>query len=68
MRAEARVRVPKREAYRYVIGTQDLTGLVKEIRRQMALNQEDLVRQIAISYATVNPWERGSDEFRCLYV
>ncbi len=32
-------------------------ALVKEIRRQLALSQEDLARQIGVSYATVNRWE-----------
>lgn len=33
------------------------TALVKEIRRQLALSQEDLARQLGVSYATVNRWE-----------
>jgi DNA-binding transcriptional regulator YiaG len=33
--------------------------LVAEIRRQLALSQEDLARQLGISYATVNRWENG---------
>ncbi len=32
-------------------------ALVKAIRRQLALSQEDLARQIGVSYATVNRWE-----------
>ena len=32
-------------------------ALVKEIRRQLALSQEDMARQIGVSYATVNRWE-----------
>lgn len=31
--------------------------LVKEIRRQLALSQEDLARELGVSYATVNRWE-----------
>jgi putative transcriptional regulator len=34
-----------------------LSVLVKEIRRQLALSQEDLARQLGVSYATVNRWE-----------
>ena len=34
-----------------------LSALVKEIRRQLALSQEDLARQLGVSYATVNRWE-----------
>lgn len=33
--------------------------LVKEIRRQLALSQEDLARRLGVSYATVNRWENG---------
>jgi len=32
-------------------------ALVKEMRRQLALSQEDLARQLGVSYATVNRWE-----------
>ena len=33
--------------------------MVKEIRRQLALSQEDLARQLGVSYTTVNRWENG---------
>ena len=36
-----------------------LSALVKEIRQQLALSQEDLARQLGVSYATVNRWENG---------
>jgi putative transcriptional regulator len=36
-----------------------LSGLVTEIRRQLALSQEDLARQLGVSFATVNRWETG---------
>jgi len=36
-----------------------LSALIKEIRRQLALSQEDLARQLGVSYATVNRWENG---------
>ena len=32
-------------------------ALIKEIRGQLALSQEDLARQLGVSYATVNRWE-----------
>ena len=32
-------------------------ALLKEIRQQLALSQEDLARRIGVSYATVNRWE-----------
>lgn len=33
--------------------------LVKEIRRQLVLSQEDLARELGVSFATVNRWENG---------
>jgi DNA-binding transcriptional regulator YiaG len=37
-------------------------ALVKEIRRQLALSQEDLARLLGVSYATVNRWENGQSK------
>jgi len=37
----------------------DYPSLVKEIRRQLAISQEDLARELGVSYATVNRWENG---------
>jgi putative transcriptional regulator len=37
----------------------DLPALLKEIRRQLALSQEDLARELGVSFATVNRWENG---------
>jgi len=34
-------------------------SLVKEVRRQLAISQEDLARELGVSYATVNRWENG---------
>ena len=34
-----------------------LSALVKEVRRQLGMSQEDLARQLGVSYATVNRWE-----------
>jgi len=34
-------------------------SLVKEVRQQLALSQEDLARELGVSYATVNRWENG---------
>ena len=42
-----------------VIDVDDIPGLVKEVRRQLALSQEDLARKLGISFATVNRWENG---------
>jgi len=33
--------------------------LVKGVRRQLSLSQEDLARELGVSYATVNRWENG---------
>ena len=37
----------------------DYPSLVKEVRRQLALSQDDLARELGVSYATVNRWENG---------
>jgi DNA-binding transcriptional regulator YiaG len=36
-----------------------LPALVKEVRQQLALSQEDLARELGVSFATVNRWENG---------
>ncbi|MDY6832239.1 MAG: helix-turn-helix domain-containing protein [Thermodesulfobacteriota bacterium] len=33
--------------------------LIKEVRVQLDLSQEDFAREIGVSYATVNRWENG---------
>jgi len=37
----------------------DYPGLIKEVRRQLGLSQEDLARELGVSYATVNRCENG---------
>ena len=37
----------------------DYPSMVKEVRRQLAISQEDLARELGVSYATVNRWENG---------
>jgi DNA-binding transcriptional regulator YiaG len=37
----------------------DYPVLVKEVRRQLAISQEDLARELGVSYATVNRWENS---------
>jgi putative transcriptional regulator len=37
----------------------DFAMFIKEARVQLALSQEDLAREIGVSYATVNRWENG---------
>ena len=41
------------------IKNQALPNLMKEIRNQLGLSQEDLARELSISFATVNRWENG---------
>jgi DNA-binding transcriptional regulator YiaG len=41
------------------IDTQNLPEMVKEIRRQLSMSQEDLARKLGVSFATVNRWENG---------
>jgi putative transcriptional regulator len=38
---------------------QDYPGLLRIIRRQLGLSQEDLAHAIGVSFATVNRWENG---------
>ena len=33
--------------------------LVKEVRRQLGLCQEDLAHKLGVSFATINRWENG---------
>jgi len=37
----------------------DYPALIKTVREQLYLSQEDLAREIGVSYATVNRWENG---------
>jgi len=37
----------------------DYPSFFKEVRRQLAISQEDLARELGVSYATVNRWENG---------
>ena len=37
----------------------DVPGLVKLIRKQLALSQEALARQLGISFVTLHRWEKG---------
>ena len=41
------------------IDLQDLPALFKEVRRQLALSQEGLARELGVSFATVNRWENA---------
>ena len=33
--------------------------LVKEVRRQLGISQEDLAHELGVSFATINRWENG---------
>ena len=37
----------------------DYPALLKEIRAQLGLSQEDLARELGVSFTTVNRWENG---------
>lgn len=41
---------------------QVFAGLIKRIRQQLTISQEDLAHQIGVSYATVNRWENGQSK------
>ncbi|ACZ61426.1 helix-turn-helix domain-containing protein [Dehalococcoides mccartyi] len=41
---------------------QSSATLLKKIREQLTLSQEDLARQLGVSYATVNRWENGQSK------
>lgn len=34
-------------------------SLLKDVREQLDLSQEDLARELGVSFATVNRWENG---------
>ncbi|MDL1958756.1 MAG: helix-turn-helix domain-containing protein [Deltaproteobacteria bacterium] len=33
--------------------------LVKEVRRQLVISQEELAHELGVSFATINRWENG---------
>ena len=33
--------------------------LIKEVRKQLGLSQEDLAHKLGVSFATINRWENG---------
>jgi len=42
--------------------SRDLSLWLREVRRQLAISQEDLARHLGVSYATVNRWENGQSK------
>ena len=39
--------------------TMDYPIIIRDIREQLGLSQEDLARELGVSFATVNRWENG---------
>lgn len=42
-----------------ILNPETFPGTVKEVRRQLALSQEELAHALGVSFATVNRWENG---------
>lgn len=40
--------------------SQNLSRILKKIRKELEMSQEDLARAIGVSFATVNRWENGN--------
>jgi putative transcriptional regulator len=38
---------------------QDVTALVKRLRKRMGLTQEQFAREVGVTFSTVNLWENG---------
>ena len=41
------------------LGNHDMPELVKEVRRQLGLSQEEFAYALGVSFATINRWENG---------
>ncbi len=39
--------------------TLDVPALVSELRRKMQLTQEELARELDVTFGTINGWEKG---------
>ncbi len=37
----------------------DYPAFIRKVRRQLLISQEDLARELGVSYATVNRWENA---------
>jgi len=37
----------------------DIPGLIKELRKRLALTQEQFAQRVGVTYSTVNHWENG---------
>lgn len=40
-------------------GLKKISACVKEVRKQLGISQEDLARELGVSFASVNRWENG---------
>ena len=38
---------------------ENFAKMVKEVRRQLGLSQEELAHELGVSFATINRWENG---------
>ncbi|HSW09569.1 MAG TPA: helix-turn-helix transcriptional regulator [Bacillota bacterium] len=39
--------------------TEDIPGLIRELRKRLDLTQEQFAQEIGVTYSTVNRWENG---------
>jgi transcriptional regulator with XRE-family HTH domain len=39
--------------------TKTFPELVREVRRQLGISQEELAHELGVSFATINRWENG---------
>jgi putative transcriptional regulator len=39
--------------------SENFSEFVKEVRKQLEISQEDLARELGVSFATINRWENG---------
>ena len=39
--------------------TEDVSALIKALRRRLALTQEQFAQKVGVTYGTVNNWENG---------
>jgi putative transcriptional regulator len=40
-------------------GSKTFPELVKDVRSQLGISQEDLAHELGVSFATINRWENG---------
>ena len=40
----------------------ELCSIVKQVRKELGLSQEQLARELSISFSTVNRWENGKSK------